>query len=387
MKTSDRLWSVEDIGVEWIRSLALSTPSPQLRTETADPQVKLPPEVLAYARVLSQQESAYRYADFRGLLGLRQAVANHLSRMHGLDYDPESEIIITSGSTEANFLAVFAVADPGDFIMLLDPSYANFRAYAKAVGAKSIYVKTDPTNRWQIDLDDLNEKYHENQPAAILIAVPNNPTAVILDNASIAAIKAICRSKDCWLIYDTVFDQAIFKPENLPVFSELKDRLFLTGGTSKVYGLTGCRVGWLAGPPDVVTKIAKSLKLATTICANTFGQEISAFVLAKGKEWIDSLVNQWSQKAHSIATALYDLPASFYSPDGGYFIFLDCRRIEGNSYKLAKHLIHRYGLFTSPGADYGPSGEGHLRIVYGHLSDSEIQLLGQTLSEAFARYP
>lgn len=146
---TSRLSTARELGVEWAQSLAPAAPQPHLRAECAEPGVVVPGEVLDYAQAVAREPATYHYSDFRGTAELRQAVARRLARVHGAAYDPETEILITTGCTEANLLAVSA-AEPGDELLMLDPSHANFATYAELAGARPVYVPTVYDSGWEV---------------------------------------------------------------------------------------------------------------------------------------------------------------------------------------------------------------------------------------------
>jgi aminotransferase len=373
LKISRRLEAMTPVGVEWAQSISSSAKPPHIRAECADPCIKIPGEALRYASDALLSEETFNYIDFRGLEKLRVAVADHLSQVHGLRYNPETEILITSGCTEANLMGVLSTSDPGDNILILNPSYANFRTYADIAGLVPVYVNTLPEEQWNIDEKDLIAKADRSSPRSIILSVPNNPTGTVLSDSSIHATIDLVQSRNMWLIYDTVFDLTVHNLAALPKFAEIQPNIVLSGATSKVFGIPGCRVGWMAGPTALIQRVLQTIKMGTSISANNFGQYISYYMLTHYKTWIQDWIAEWRTKRDCLIELLRNLPVVYSEPEGGYFMFLGEPGKIRDSYQFAESLIRDFGLYTAPGRDYGSLGEGYVRIVYSTVDHAALQ--------------
>lgn len=354
-------------GVEWIQRLARGRER-LIRMEISEPSFPTPSHIVDAARQ-ALDEGSTGYSDFQGMLELRQAVADKLQQEAGVAYDPETEVLITAGTAESNYIATQAVVDPGEEVLIADPTYLGFETYVLLAAGSPVAVPLVEENQWNLDLEALRHSLSP-QTKAIMLNSPNNPTGTVFTREELSRVAEVAVDEDLWVIYDMLFDKMVYEGTafaNVASLSGMKERTLLLGGWSKVYSMCGFRVGWVAAEAETIARLTKTLHLYVSICANPVSQRAALAALRGPDRWWQTWLRSYRRRRDWAVAALNDIPGiSCQQPEGGFWVFPDMRGVEGDSYKLARDLLDEVGVVTCPGVDFGSKGEGHLRIVYGH---------------------
>lgn len=361
-------------GVEWIQRLARGREH-LIRMEISEPSFPTPSHIVQAARE-ALDEGSTGYSDFQGILELREAVAEKLEREAGVVYDPGTEILITAGTAESIYVATQAVLDPDDEVLITDPTYLGFEAYVLLAGGRTVPVRLVEEQQWSLDLDALEAAVRP-RVKAILLNSPNNPTGTVLTRDELSRVAELAVEHDLWVLYDTLFDKMVYGStvfENVASLPGMKHRTLLLGGWSKVYSMCGFRVGWVAANADVIARLTKTLHLYVSICANPVSQRAALAALQGPDDWWRAWLRSYRRRRDWAVGALNDIPGiRCQQPEGGFWVFPDMSAIGRDSYKLARDLLDQVGVVTCPGVDFGSSGEGHVRIVYGHTPMEALQ--------------
>lgn len=376
MRLANRVIEVsgKGIAVEWARELAKDRKD-LIRMETADSNFDPPAHIIEAAKQAIERKD-FRYPDFRGLLKLREAISDYLEAETRVCYDPLSEILVTNGAAEAIYIAIQGLVNPGDEIILPDPTYLTFEPCVMLAGGKIKRVPLIEENGWRMNLEVLEEKI-STRTKVIILTSPNNPTGTVFTKEELERIAELACKKDLFVIFDVVFNKIVYdevKMEYIVSFPEMKRRAVLIGGFSKVYSMSGFRVGWLASESEFVAKLANTLHLYTSICANTIAQEAAIAALRGPQDWLSERIRAYKERRDLLVQNLNLLPGiKCQLPQGGFFVFPDISAIEEDAYKFAQELVEKVGIVVTPGPDYGPRGRGHIRIVFGAVSMQEIE--------------
>ena len=360
--------------VEWARDLAQGREG-LIRLETADPSFGTPSHILEAAKRALERGHTH-YTDFQGSLELREAIADKLQAEAGVAYDPASEILVTSGTAESIYIAAQGVINTGDEVMLTDPTYLIFEPNVLLAGGIVAWVPLVEESGWALDIEALKDRVGP-RTRAIVLNSPNNPTGTVFNRAELEQVAEVALQRDLVVILDLLFDKLIFPGtvmENIVSIPGMKARTVLLGGFSKVYSMCGFRVGWLAADAELVSWLTNTLHLYVSICANPVAQEAAVAALRGPQDWLAEWLESYQRRRDLLVGALNRIAGiRCQSPRGGYFAFPDISGMEPDAYRFAERLIDETGVVVTPGPDYGPQGQGHVRMVFGAASEDEVR--------------
>lgn len=339
------------------------------------------------AAVRSLQAGRTSYPDNRGEPALRQAVAEKLLRENNASYDPATGILITDGATLGIHAALSALAGPGDQILLPDPVYDAYQSPIRLTGAEPRPVRSTCMNgRFQFAIGDLEAAY---TPAArvLLINTPWNPVGTVFTRAELEGIgEFVCRH-DLTLISDEIYERITYdghqhiSPASLS--NDLRDRCILINSFSKTYAMTGWRLGYSAGPPELIRTMLLVLQQSSRGPA-TFVQDAGIAALTGPQDCVTSMVEEYARRRAYVTDALSGLAkANVYPPEGGFFAIVDVRRTGRSSDEIRKLLLNEHGVAVAHGRAYGEAGEGILRVSFasgGDVLRRGVELLRQGLA-------
>ena len=362
------------IAVEWARELAEGKKD-LIRLETADPNFDTPPHIIEAARRALDRGHTH-YTDFQGLPELREAIAEKLEAEAGVSYNPDTEILVTSGTAESIYIAIQGTINPGDKVILTDPTYLIFEPCVMLAGGTVVRVPLIEGSGWTLDAKELRARVGP-RTKAIIINSPNNPTGTVFSRTELEQVAEVALENDLVVLFDMLFDKLVFageKMENVASIPGMKARTILLGGFSKVYSMCGFRVGWLAADAELVSWLTNTLHLYVSICASGIAQEAAIAALRGSQDWLKEWVSSYQQRRDLLVEGLNSIDGiRCQFPKGGYFVFPDVSEIEKDAYKFAQRLIDEAGVVVTPGPDYGPQGEGHVRMVFGATSEDGIR--------------
>lgn len=317
-----------------------------------------------------------QYEQQRGMPGLREAIASYYKKRYGLIFDPDREVIVTHGGVEAIALAILAVSDPGDGIIVTDPSYMLYERAIVTLGRKPITVEREPATDEYCAMIEAHRKTLPTAARAIIVNSPENPTGYMLSGNDLSTLAAFATERNLWLIHDEVYDVMAFDRAHLPARAQqgLEGRSILVNSFSKKFGVPGLRIGWLCGPPafiDLAAKLHDYLYLGINMLAE---RAALAMLTHPGTgDWLNTAVERIGARVRRMATAL---PAELgfqwdRSPSGGMFAFPRVDRLTARLGEtscspgevFAYHLLHEAKVAVIPGSVYGRSGTNSIRLV------------------------
>lgn len=338
---------------------------------TARPDLDTPAVVKAAVVNAIQVPHAYMtYTASRGLLELRESVAHKLSARNGVDYDPETELLITAGTHEALYVALQAVVEPGDEVLVLDPSWVAYSGMIRLAGGvpRMVTLADD-----RLNLDALKGAITP-RTRAFVFNNPNNPTGTVFTREELAAVLGVMAEHDILAIVDEIYEAFVYDGREHVSLASLaggRERVLLINGYSKAYAMTGWRVGYAAGPCWLIDRmLIVHQHLISSPCA--FAQKGASVAYSEASEHVGSMVATYDRRRRLLDTALSAVPrVSYRLPEGACFYFL---RVDSglDSSTLAAEIASRQNLVLTPGAAFGPSGEGHLRLSFAALPEARV---------------
>ncbi len=333
-----------------------------------EPDFPTPPHIVEAAeRALRQGRTGY--ADNRGEAPLRAAIAAKLGRDNGLDYDPDSEILVTTGATFGIYAALTALLNEGSEVLLPEPVYDAYHSPVLLAGGQ---VRSVPcqirAGRFALDVDDLEAAWTP-QSSVLLLNTPWNPTGAVFSRAELEAIgEFVCR-RNLALLCDEIYEALIYdgiahvSPASLS--PELRQRTVLVNSLSKTYSMTGWRAGYCAAPAGIIRAMFLVLQQSSRGPA-TFVQDAAAAALAGPQRCVEEMLAAYAARRAQVCEALGGLDGCcVVVPQGGFFAMVDVRGLGISSLEIRRRLMHEHGVVTMHGSAYGPSGEGTLRVSFG----------------------
>lgn len=359
-----RFARIEPFGIDRVAAAVGGDPG-VLRMENMDTDVAPPPSAITATREAVGNKAANSWLPFIGTLALRQAVAHRLRQQTGFSYDPRSEVVITGGALAGMLSVLLATVDHGDEVILTDPTYAGMINRVRLAGAVPVFVPLVISDgRWRLDLVRLAAAV-SSRTRAVLLMSPSMPSGHVFTDAEWGAVRDACQHADCWLLYDAAMDRILFDglPYRHPAsFPELAHRTITLGGVSKNYRMIGWRVGWVAGPAEVMGDVALA-SIYNTAVASGFGQAGVLAALTNDDDGIAGAVHEWQLRRDLVTAELAGLP--IVVPEGGWSMLLDAEALGMPAPELSRRLLASARIAVTPmtawGQDVAPR---YVRLVY-----------------------
>lgn len=341
------------------------------------------PIVDAGIRALRQGET--HYTSNAGLLELRQAVTDYLHSTYQVAYEPNKEIIVSVGVSEALYLSMAAILDPGDEVIVPTPCFVSYQAEVILAGGKAVEVATYAKDNFLPTAENIRAAITP-RTKAILIGYPNNPTGAVANRESLLAIAAIAEEFDLVVISDELYDQLVYGVPHV-CFAGLpgmQKRTILLGGFSKNYAMTGWRAGFAAGPADIISGLVR-IHQYTIMSAPTMSQLAALEALKIGKPFVEEMRAEYDRRRRLIVGGLNELGLSTFEPHGAFYAFPNIAASGMDDETFAKRLLEEERVAVVPGNSFGPGGEGFVRCSYATAYDKIEEAL-QRIDRFMRRY-
>lgn len=329
--------------------------------EVGDPDFPTP-AVITQAAERAMEAGDTGYTQSLGLPELREAIAAHQLAAYGVSIDP-ADIIVTQGTSPAMLLLFGALLDPGDEVVMPDPCYPAYPNYVNFLGGVPKPVTVRPEQGFRYDAEALRAAITP-RTKAIMLTSPSNPTGAIYDAGSLRELAAIADETGVWIASDEIYHGLNFSGERDHTIREFTDRCFVLNGFSKVYAMTGWRLGYLVAPRPFV-RPAEEIQQNFFLCANHFVQAAGAVALAEAGPDVERMRRTYDERRRYLVPALRELGLRIdCEPLGAFYVFADARVWGPDSLALSARLLAEAHVATAPGVDFGPGGEGFLRLSY-----------------------
>ena len=371
-RVSERVQAVEPQGIREMFDLAAEQDGDLVHLEFGEPDFDTPDHVVD-AAVEAARAGRTKYTANAGIADLRAAVADALARDGGPRPDPDSAVVVTTGGVEALHLAIHAVADAGDEVVVPTPAWPNPISQARLAGARPVEVPMPAEDGFAPDPDRIVEAIGPDT-AAVLLTSPSNPTGRMFSESAVERVVTAAADHDAFVLADEVYRELTYA-ERPPRTAAVADRLdreswvLTVGSVSKAYAMTGWRVGWLAGPADVVGQVTK-IRESTTSCVNTPAQHAAVAALTGPREPVEEMREAFAERREYVLDRIEEIDGvSVAPPEGAFYAFVDVCALDGTDTEIAKRLLTDHGVVTAPGSAFGAGGEGHLRLSFANGRD------------------
>lgn len=312
----------------------------------------------------SLEKGQTSYTSNSGLPELRDELTRTYYRRYGLDYDPSSEILVTTGVSEALDIAIRAVVNPGDEVIVVQPSYVAYVPSIVLAGGKPVIVSTYVDDNFSLTAEALKPAI-TNKTKAIILNFPNNPTGAIMTQEEFEGIADLVVENNLFVISDEVYECLTYGSKHVP-FSSLdgmKERTVMLNGFSKAYAMTGLRLGFAMGAPEIIHSMMM-IHQYSMLCAPITAQIGAIEALRNGKEEMERMVREYDRRRHLIVRGFNRIGLECYNPKGAFYAFPHIGNTGLSSSEFAERLLDEKKVVTIPGDVFGDAGEGFLRCAY-----------------------
>ena len=371
---------LDKIQVSLIRQFdqAISEIPGVLRLTLGEPDFTTPDHVKEAAKRAIDQDQSY-YTGMSGLLTLRQAASEFVKEKYQLDYNPENEILVTIGATEALSATLTAILEEGDKVLLPAPAYPGYEPIVNLVGAE--IVEIDTTENGFVLTPEMLEKAILEQGdklKAVILNYPANPTGITYSREQLEALAAVLRKYEIFVVCDEVYSELTYTGENhVSLGTMLRDQAIIINGLSKSHAMTGWRLGFIFAPANFTAQLIKSHQYLVT-AANTMAQHAAVEALTAGKDDAEPMKKEYIQRRDYIIDKMTKLGFEIIKPDGAFYIFAKIPAgYNQDSFAFLKDFAQKKAVAFIPGAAFGQYGEGYVRLSYAASME--------TISEAMKR--
>lgn len=316
------------------------------------------------ASIYSLEKGYTNYTPNNGLEELRTLISVYLKKKFQLEYDCSREIIVTVGASEAIDIALRAVLETGDEVIIPEPCFVSYKPCTLMAGGVAKVINTKETDQFKLTPAEL-EKAITPKTKALLLSYPNNPTGAVMTGRELLAIARVVEEYDLLVIADEIYSELTYEGEYVSFASlpGMKKRTILIGGFSKAFAMTGWRIGYMAAPEEITAVMAKIHQYAV-MCAPVMAQMAAIEALKNGASEMKRMVDQYEQRRHLIVNGLNQIGFPCFRPKGAFYAFPSIRSTGLNSQEFCAKLLQEEKVAVVPGDAFGACGEGYIRCSY-----------------------
>ncbi|MFT9849100.1 aminotransferase [Aneurinibacillus sp. REN35] len=327
------------------------------------------------AAITSLERGYTAYTSNSGMYELREAICQYLASSFDVHYNPDNETVVTVGASEGIDLALRAILDPGDEVLVVEPCYVSYDPSVRLAGGVPVAIQTSIEQQFKLKPEDIEAKITD-RTKAIIFCFPNNPTGSIMTREELAALAGVVEKHDLIVISDEIYAELTYDTNHTSFASlpGMKDRTILLSGFSKAFAMTGWRVGYAAGPEDIIQAMVK-IHQYTMLCAPIMGQVAALESLRHGMEAKDRMVESYRQRRNYIVKSFEQIGLSCHQPQGAFYAFPSIESTGMTAEEFAENLILEQKVAVVPGHVFGEGGAKHIRCSYAtSLENLEIAI-------------
>lgn len=315
------------------------------------------PQPILSAGIQSLERGETHYTSNSGIYELREALSDHLKRRYGVSYDPETQLLVTVGVSEALYLALTAILDPGDEVIVPTPCFVSYQPEVTFAGGTPVALRTSVDDDFQVTAEQVEAHIAPNTKA-LLIGYPNNPTGAVMTRERLADLARIAEKYDLLVISDEIYDRLVYDHEHVCFASleGMKERTVTLGGFSKDYAMTGWRIGYAAAPESILAAMRK-VHQYTIMSAPTTSQVAALEALLHGEEHVQQMVAEYDRRRRLIVDGLNSLGLKTFEPRGAFYAFPDISASGMNDETFAERLLQEEKVAVVPGNAFDADGQ------------------------------
>ena len=317
------------------------------------------------------------YTSNAGLKDLRIEIANYLKRTQNIEYNSDNEIIVTVGGSEAIDIGLRAIINPGDEVIIPQPSYVSYEPCAILAGAKPVIINLKAENEFRLTADELRAAISD-KTKILILPFPNNPTGAIMERKDLEAIAKVCIEKDILVMSDEIYAALTYKDKHVSIaeIEGMKERTILINGFSKAYAMTGWRLGYACAPKELIQQMTKIHQFAI-MCAPTISQYAAVEALKNGDKDVEEMRQAYNQRRRFLIDAFKKMGLDCFEPFGACYVFPCIKEFGMTSEEFATKFLQEEKVAIVPGTAFGDCGEGFLRISYAYSLENLKEAIGR----------
>ena len=306
------------------------------------------------------------YTSNAGLKELRVEIANYMKRSQNLEYHPLDEILVTVGGSEGIDMALRAMCDPGDEVLIPQPSYVSYEPCAILTGAVPVMIDLKPENEFRLTAQEIEDAVTD-KTKVIVLPFPNNPTGAIMEKSDLEAVAEVIIKHDLYVISDEIYGELTYKGKHISIATMpgMQERTILINGFSKAYAMTGWRLGYACGPSNIIAQMTKIHQFAI-MCAPTTSQYAAIEAIKNGDPDIARMRESYNMRRRFLLNAFREMGIECFEPYGAFYVFPCIKEFGMTSDEFATRFLREEKVAAVPGTAFGNSGEGYLRISYAY---------------------
>lgn len=330
--------------------------------------------------IYSLEKGRTFYTSNSGLNELKEEISNYLERRCNVSYNPKNEIIVTVGGSEGIDIAMRAMLDPGDEVLIPQPSYVSYEPCCLLAGGKPVIIELKAENEFRLTKQELLDAITE-KTKILVLPFPNNPTGAIMEKEDLEAIAEVVIEKDIFVLSDEIYSELSYKGDHVSITSipGMKERTILINGFSKAYAMTGWRLGYTCGPKEIITQMLKIHQFAI-MCAPTTSQYAAVEAMRNGDEDVAHMREAYNQRRRYLMHAFKEMGLECFEPFGAFYVFPCIKEFGMTSEEFATRFLEEEKVAVVPGTAFGDCGEGYLRISYAYSLENLKIALGRMAS-------
>ena len=327
--------------------------------------------------IYSLEKGRTFYTSNAGLKELRKEISNYVERSQGVHYDEMHEVLVTVGGSEAIDLALRAMINPGEEVLIPQPSYVSYEPCAVLADAVPVIIELKEENEFRLTAQELRDAITD-KTKILILPFPNNPTGAIMEKKDLEEIAEIIREKDIFVITDEIYAELSYKEKHVSIISlpGMRERTVYINGFSKAYAMTGWRLGYACAPAQIMEQMVKIHQFAI-MCAPTTSQYAAVEALRNGDEDVAQMREAYNQRRRFLMNAFQEMGLQCFEPYGAFYVFPCIKEFGMTSDEFATRLLMEEKVAVVPGTAFGGCGEGFLRISYAYSLDSLKTAMGK----------
>lgn len=335
--------------------------------------------------IYALEKGRTRYTPNRGLIRLRQEICNFVKRKYDIEYQPDTDVLVTVGGSEAIDLCIRSLINEGDEVLIPEPSFVCYVPITRMAGGVPVIIETKAEDMFRLTPEDL-EAHITEKTKLLVLPFPNNPTGAVMRREDLEAISKIVIKHNLLVLSDEIYGELTYgasKHVSFASIAGMKERTIVVNGFSKAYSMTGWRLGFAVGPKEIISPMTKLHQYAI-MSAPTMSQYAAIEALSNGDEDIEVMKQEYDMRRRLIVDGLNKLGLSCFEPEGAFYVFPSIKSTGLSSAEFCEKLIYSKHVAVVPGDAFGKSGEGYVRISYSysikHISEA-LERIGSFLEE------
>lgn len=319
--------------------------------------------------IYSLEQGRTFYTSNAGLMDLKKEISAYLERKYSLYYSPKSEMMVTVGGSEAIDIALRAMLDPGDEVLIPQPSYVSYVPCTILAGGTPVTIELKAEDEFRLTAQELRDAITD-KTKVLILPFPNNPTGAIMEKNDLEEIAEIVREKDIFVLTDEIYSELTYKEEHFSIAAlpGMKERTVYINGFSKAFAMTGWRLGYACAPEPLLTQMLKIHQFAI-MCAPTTSQYAAVEALRNCDDEVQKMREQYNERRRYLLDRFHNMGLDCFEPFGAFYIFPCIKKLHMTSDEFATDLLKTKKVAVVPGTAFGDCGEGYVRISYAYSLD------------------